>query len=182
MRDSVGLAPALSSALGAVLLLAAVAKSRGRRGVQEFVIDLGVAKPFAKSLVPTVIVGELVLGLLLLTGATTVVAAIAAAVTGVFVAVQIRTIRHGTRPCSCFGALTKERTRYAGLLRASAVLGGALLLVATAGSSASPWPQAPPLADLVAGFVLALTVLLSSALIDQTAWFLSVRIRKVVVR
>jgi hypothetical protein len=179
MNQAVSIGAVLSTAIGAILVAAGVAKATARHRVQRFVIELGVADVRASSVVIGVIATELVVGAVMLVGVVPLLAAIAAvSVSTLFVAVQAHAFRSTAHPCSCFGAMAVERSHHVGFLRAMALLTASVLMVVQTATSEDPLAsQLPTGAESLAGVALAVTILLTSTLLDQTLWFNNVRPR-----
>ena len=94
------------------------------------------------------------------------------------VAVQAHAFRSTAHPCSCFGAMAVERSHHVGFLRAMALLTASVLMVVQTATSEDPLAsQLPTGAESLAGVALAVTILLTSTLLDQTLWFNNVRPR-----
>jgi Methylamine utilisation protein MauE len=183
MREAVSLAPTLSTAVGALLVIAAIGKMAARDGAEAFVADLGMPKDVTRMVIVGVVSSELLLGAGLLSGTAPLVAGIAAfALAATFLVVQVRAFWTRTRPCNCFGVLTTERSHAVGLMRAVALLAASAVLVASAATSAVVVVRLPDVAEVIAGLTVALTIVVVCALLDQTVWFNRVRVRPAVVR
>jgi hypothetical protein len=179
MNQAVSIGSVLSTTIGALFVAAAVAKATARQRVERFVIELGVTHGRASTVVVGVIAAELVVGGVMLTGAVPLIASVAAvAVLVLFVVVQARAFRSTAHPCGCFGAITVERSHHVGLVRATALLAASVLVIITTATGDEPMAsRLPTAAESLAGVMLAVTVLLTSTLLDQTLWFNNARLR-----
>jgi hypothetical protein len=174
---------ALSDALAFVLILAAAAKCLKPAGTMAFITDTGLSERSAARALGAVVAVEAGLGIALLSGLSPLLFGLAAVVVGtLFLVVQGHAIRYRGRPCSCFGPM-EEKSHYAGLVRAVALVIMSVSIMAASGAeTVARAPQLPRPSDLIAGVILAVTLLLTTALIDQTAWFWSARNRLVAAR
>lgn len=121
--------------LGAVLLVAGIAKMRDRTGFAASVRAFGlVPRSWSRGVATVLPVVELACGILLLTGFAVRTAAVAA--TGLLVVFTVgiaaNLTRGRTAPCACFGAATARRLGPSALVRNLLILvAGALVLVGT---------------------------------------------------
>jgi hypothetical protein len=164
----------LEGVVGAIFLLAAVAKSLSRVSLSSFLAGLGIDRRAARAVAPLVPPVEALLGTLLVLGVADLPVAAASLVLALaFVAAQARAMAvRSEQGCRCFGALDAEAaslvTARAALV---AILAGAMLAVAAAGAASDALVAGTSGTPLVLGVTCGIAIVLALALAGQVADF-----------
>lgn len=163
----------LHSAIGLVLLGAAVAKVWSRSSARPFLVAFGLPERPAAVLAYAVVLAEAGCGLLLLAGAGAAPAYVAAGLcTGFAVLLSVARLRGVTEGCRCFGALDGTRITPVTVVRALTL---ALAAVATAvlatGDGAGMGLDRPTADAVLLGALAAATYLVVFALAAEVYGF-----------